>query len=166
MCSKYLRKTTNSCWTNSMGLFVHFYITQWFILPQSADFLSVISGHMRIVSSNERRHCICNVFSHWLRPFSGDLRHLIENRFLVLLSPFHDNVIKWKHSLHYWPSVMGIHCSLVDSPHKSQWHRALVFSLVCACINGWVNNWDACDLRCPHTHYDVAVMFFQNIHIR
>ena len=44
----------------------------------------------------------------------------------------HDDVIKWKHFLHYWPFVQGIHWSLVTSPHKGQWCRVLIFSLICA----------------------------------
>ena len=38
--------------------------------------------------------------------------------------------------------------SPVNSPHKGQWHRALMFSLICAWLNGWVNNREAGDLRC------------------
>ena len=49
----------------------------------------------------------------------------------VILSS-HDDVIKWKHFPRYWPFVQGIHRSPVNSPHKSQWHRALMFSLICA----------------------------------
>ena len=45
-----------------------------------------------------------------------------------------------------------------DSPHKGQWRRALMFSLICAWINVWVNNHKACDLRCYLAHYDVIVM--------
>ena len=52
----------------------------------------------------------------------------------------HDDVIKRKHFPRYWPFVQGIHWSLVNSPHKGQWRRALMFSLICTCINGWVNN--------------------------
>ena len=48
----------------------------------------------------------------------------------------HDDVIEWKHFLCYWPFVRGIHRSLVNSPHKGQWRRALMFSLICAWING------------------------------
>ena len=61
---------------------------------------------------------------------------------------FHDNVIKWKHFSRYWPFVRGIHRSPVNSPHKDQWRGALMFSLICAWINGWVNNREAGDLRC------------------
>ena len=48
--------------------------------------------------------------------------------------------------------------SPVNFPHKGQWHRALVFSLICAWINGWANNREAGDLRRHRAHYDVAVM--------
>ena len=64
----------------------------------------------------------------------------------------HDDVIKWKHFPRYWPFVQGIHRSPVNSLHKVQWHRALLFSLICTRINGWVNNGEAGDLRrhCAH----------------
>ena len=70
----------------------------------------------------------------------------------------YDDVIKWKHFPRYWSYVQGIHRSPVNSPHKGQWHGALMFSLICACINGWVNNREAGDLRRHRAHYDVIVM--------
>ena len=46
-----------------------------------------------------------------------------------------------------------------DFPAKGQWRGALIFSMVCAWINGWVNNREAGDLRCHwDAHYDVTVM--------
>ena len=48
--------------------------------------------------------------------------------------------------------------SPVNSPHKGQWHRALMFSLICAWINAWVNNREAGVLRRHRVHYDVIVM--------
>ena len=56
------------------------------------------------------------------------------------------DVIKWKHLPGYW--------SPVDSPPKGQWHGALMFSLICAKINFWVNNCEAgyC------AHHDVVIM--------
>ena len=51
-----------------------------------------------------------------------------------------------------------IHRSPVNSPHKGRWRRALVFSLICAWINGWVNNSEAGDLRRQRAHFDVIVM--------
>ena len=71
----------------------------------------------------------------------------------------HDDVIKWKHFPRYWPFVRGIHRSPVNFPHKGQWRGALMFSLICVWINGWVNNREAGDLRCHCAHYDVTVMW-------
>ena len=70
----------------------------------------------------------------------------------------HDDVIKWKHFPCYWPFVRGIHRSPVNSPHKGQWRGALMFTFICAWINGWVNNREADHLRPYRTHYDVIVM--------
>ena len=70
----------------------------------------------------------------------------------------YDNVIKWKPFPRYWPFVRGINLSPVNSPHKGQWHGALMFSLICAWIYGWVNNGEAGDLRRHHGQYDVIVM--------
>ena len=72
----------------------------------------------------------------------------------------HDDVIKWKHFPRYWPFVRGIHRSPVNSPHKGQWRGALMFSLICVWINGWVNNREAGDLRRYRAHYNVTVMWF------
>ena len=74
-------------------------------------------------------------------------------------SAFNDDVIRWKHFPLYWLFVRGIHRSPVNSPHKGQWRGALMFSLICAWINGWVNSRKAGDLRRHRAHYDVIVMF-------
>ena len=64
-----------------------------------------------------------------------------------------------KHFPRYWPFVRGIHRSPVNSPHKGQWRGALMFSLICVWINGWVNNGEAGDLRRYRARYDVTVMW-------
>ena len=74
------------------------------------------------------------------------------------LTPNHDDVIKWKHFPLYWPFVRGFHRSPANSPHKGQWRGALMFTLICARIDGWVNNREAGDLRRYLPHYDVIVM--------
>ena len=53
---------------------------------------------------------------------------------------FHDDIIKWNHFLRYWPFVWGTHRWPVNSSHKGQWRGALMFSLICAWIKGWVKN--------------------------
>ena len=79
-------------------------------------------------------------------------------RLYFKFSNFHDDVIKWKHFPRYWPFVWGIHRSPVNSPHKGQWRGALMFSLICAWINGWVNNRETGNLRQHRANYDVTVM--------
>ena len=78
-------------------------------------------------------------------------------------SRIHDDVIKWKHFPRYWPFVPEIHQSPVNSLHKGQWRGDLVFSLIWAWINGWVNNHEAGDLRYHRSCYDVTVMIQGNI---
>ena len=75
-----------------------------------------------------------------------------------LMEKWHDDIKKWKHFPRYWSFVWGIHRSPVNSPHKGQWRGALMFSLMCAWINGWVNNREAGDLRHHRAHYNVIVM--------
>ena len=70
-------------------------------------------------------------------------------------------MIEWKQFLWYWPFVQGSHQSLVNSPHKGPWHRALMFSLICAWTNAWGNNLISSDLRRHHIHYDVTVIKHQ-----
>ena len=41
---------------------------------------------------------------------------------------------------------------------KAQWRRALMLSLICVWINGWVNNRETGDLKSHRDHYDVIVM--------
>ena len=47
----------------------------------------------------------------------------------------------------------------------SKWRGALMFSLICVWINGWVNNGEAGDLRRYRAHYGVIVMIRMDIHI-
>ena len=77
------------------------------------------------------------------------------------------NASWWRHQMKhfpsYWPFVRGIHRSPVNSPHKGQWRGALMFSLICDWINGWVNNREAGDWRRHHPRYDVTVMLYNII---
>ena len=80
---------------------------------------------------------------------------VVRHEGIELLQWNHDDVIKWKHFPRYWPFVWGIHRSPVNSPHKGQRRRAMMFSLICAWINGLVNNREAGDLKSHRVHYDV-----------
>ena len=93
--------------------------------------------------------------------FSPILTTLIRLNNRHHLNWFHysdDDVIKWKHFPRNWPFVRGIHRSPVNSPHKGQWCGALMFSLICAWINGWMNTREAGNPRRHRTNFDVAVM--------
>ena len=72
-------------------------------------------------------------------------------------------LIKWKHFPRCWVFVRGIHRSPLNSPHKGQWRRALMFSLICDWPTG-VNSLDAGDLRCHRAHYDLTVMSVHHWH--
>ena len=76
----------------------------------------------------------------------------------LCICPCHDDVIKWKPFPRYWPFVREIHRWPVNSPHKGLWWGALVFFLICAWINGSVNNREAGDWRRHRPHYDVTAM--------
>ena len=54
----------------------------------------------------------------------------------------------------------------VNSPHKGQWRGALMFSLICAWINAWVNNRQAGYLGRHCGHYGVTVMSYHEIEHR
>ena len=71
----------------------------------------------------------------------------------------HYDVTRGKHFPCYRPFVRGIHRSPVISPHKGQWRGALIFPLIWAWINRWVNNREAGDLRRDRAHYDITVMW-------
>ena len=118
------------------------------------QFLSLSYDDKRISTDDSGR---CNIFIY------KHTEMLLLNFFFlynkrVVCAP-HDAVIKWKHFPRNWPFVRGIHRSPENSPHKGQWRGALMLSLICARINGWVNNREAGDLRRHGAHYDVTVMW-------
>ena len=68
----------------------------------------------------------------------------------------------WRHQMETFSALLAL-CAgnspvPVNSPHKGQWRGVLMFSLICARINDWVNNREAGDLRRHCGHYDVSVM--------
>ena len=74
----------------------------------------------------------------------------------------HDDVIKWKHFLSYWPFVRGItgHRWI---PHKKASDAELWCFLWSAhWIIGSVNNCEAGEFRCHRAHYDIIVMKYSS----
>ena len=83
------------------------------------------------------------------------------------LCSFRYNFIAWwRHQMETFSAslafVRGIHQSPVNSPHKGQWRGALMFSPICAWMNGWVYNPEAGDLTRHCAHYDVIVMKYRD----
>ena len=68
----------------------------------------------------------------------------------------------WSHQMEAFSALLAICAGKspvpVKSPNKDQWRGALMFSLICVWINGWVNNREAGDLTRYRAHYDVTVM--------
>ena len=68
----------------------------------------------------------------------------------------------WRHQMETFSALLALCVGNspvpVNSPHKGQWHGALILSLISAWINDWVNNREAGDLRSHLGHYDVNVM--------
>ena len=68
----------------------------------------------------------------------------------------------WRHQMETFSALLAI-CAgnspvTGKFPALCQWGGALMFSLICAWMNGWANNREDGDLRCHRTHYDVIVM--------
>ena len=73
----------------------------------------------------------------------------------------------WRHQMEIFSALLAL-CAgnspvPVNSPHKGQWRGALMFSLICAWINDWINSREAGDLRRHRGHYDANVMFTVNV---
>ena len=73
----------------------------------------------------------------------------------------------WRHQMETFSALLAFCAenspSPVNSPHKTQWRGAWMFSLICTWINSWVNNPEAGDLRRHRTHCDVSVMWIWNV---
>ena len=110
---------------------------------------SNLSLHNNLELETDSNWKIDNVWCHCTPPFSTKPLWIKE-------WGIHDDVIKWKHFPCHWPFVRGGHRSPVDSPHKGQWRRALVSSLMCIWKNAWASSRDAGDLRRHGAHCNVS----------
>ena len=87
---------------------------------------------------------------------------LVCNAFIVSMLtwwPWQNAEPWWRHQMETFFALLAL-CAgnspvPVNSPHKGQWRGALMFSLICVWINGWVNNREAGDLRRHRGHYAV-----------
>ena len=62
----------------------------------------------------------------------------------------------WRHQMETLSALLALCAG--NSPVTGQWRGALMFSLICAWMNGGINNCEVGDLRRHRAHYDVFVM--------
>ena len=160
----YLSRFRAITWTNWCGDFVNMDL-QWQTSVQSESKYEISLSKcfnckmLIIIMINERLvtpHGDIKFSHRWFRQRFVTGRLLPES--MLTNHQWHDDVIKWKHYPRNWPFCAGNSPVPVTSPHKGQWRGALMFSLICVWINGWVNNREAGDLRRHRGHYDVIVM--------
>ena len=139
------------------------HIVQWW----SAASLHYIKNHTFFSCSQWHDFGVCRVYLMKYQGFLHNIRHWkyarISCAFLWLYWHFIDSSCAWwRHEMETFSALLAI-CAgnspvPVNFPHNGQWRGALMFSLIYAWINDWVNNREAGDLRRQHGHYDVIVM--------
>ena len=97
-----------------------------------------------------------SISDQWIPFTNGQSRYLMAPIHYLIQCPW------WRHQMEKFSALLAL-CAgnspvPVNSPHKGQWRGALMFILICARINDWVNNREAGDLRRLLDHYDVSVM--------
>ena len=70
----------------------------------------------------------------------------------------------WRHQMETFSALLAL-CAgnspvTREFPSQRPVTRSFIFSLICAWINGWVNNLEAGDLRRHRGHYDITVMLW------
>ena len=112
----------------------------------------LVLGQHRIVTTT--LYC---TFFHPAIPLLNEQGKTQQHLSLLQMNPW------WRHQMEAFSPLLAL-CGgnprlPVISPHKGQWRGALVFSLICAWINGWANNRDTGDLRRHSAHYDGSSLF-------
>ena len=109
------------CWLNTHELLIGMGNHHW----GGETFCHILLHNLHLVCRVKKSHCL--------------------NKILPLTGHFS----WWRHQMEtfprYWLFVRRIHRSQVNIPNKGQWRGALLFSLICAWINGWLRQviWDA-----------------------
>ena len=136
------------------------YLTSWQTIHA---FIPVVKVYIRAPEGVALdSHSCDSAIIRWIPRQSGIVPYLWNKVWKICLL---DDVIKWSHFPRPWPFIGGIHRSPVNS-HKDQWHGALMFSLIYAWINDWVNNREAGDLRRHRPHFDAIVMILGHIPLK
>ena len=103
-----------------------------------------VGGVLQLNSSGNNLICI---LSQKINTNSVDYRHWTTSNFLK-----HEDIVTWKHFLHYWPFMRRLHLSFMASVHEESIKQALMFYLVLTRTSCWINSWVAGDLRWHDAH--------------
>ena len=121
-------------------------------------------GYLNHLTLEEQLTAIqCQAISNPLDLIKRRLSSLKFFKEILIPSPIDIHVFTWwRHQMEIFSTLLAI-CAgnspvTGEFPAQGQWRGALMFSLICARINGWVNNGKAGDLRRHRAHYDVTVM--------
>ena len=118
--------------------------------------VKIIHSDGKNISTKFRQYRVAGVLTHYISRFSETWirfpRFRLKDDFLAW----------WRHQMETFSELLALCAGKslvpVNSLHKGQWCGALMFSLICARINDWLNNREAGDLRRYRGHYDVIVM--------
>ena len=128
--------------------------SSWKLVTQNSWEISLISSIVNLMSHTSVKNCA----GHWhcIEGSKGiKLRNMIYTLFNTYIS-IPEILFLWLgQSLSTY--LHTLHCMMTS--HKGQWRGALMYTLICARINDWVNNREAGDWRRHRGHYDVNVMY-------
>ena len=107
---------------------------------------------------NQRRRQTTELtsLSSWI--LTGLLSNIMKKHTAVQALLWSTAVCSWCRHQMETTSALPALCE-VDSSPNSKWRRALMFSLICTWINGWVNNRKADHLRRHRAHCNVTVRY-------
>ena len=74
---------------------------------------------------------------------------------------------RWRHQMETFSALLALYVGnspvTGEFPSQSRWRGALGFSLICAWIDGWVNNPEAGDFRRHRAEYDVIAVNYRPV---
>ena len=111
------------------------------------------TGGIRIRPVATNRYTIWYIYVFWVTMRICEFKRLC---FAAIIASW------WRHQMETFPALLAIYAGNSPVPGEFPVQRPVTrsfdVSLICVWINTWVNNREAGDLRCHHTHYDVIVM--------
>ena len=138
----------------------------FFFIPYQLAFTAVLCNLKHVTHVMFVDFCWCQMW--YLEKCHIELLGKVKLMNVVERKPSWDRS-RWRHQVETFSALLAICVGnspvYVNFPHNGQWRGALMFSLICARINSWVNNRKAGDLRRHRGHYDVIVICIYQRHV-